>query len=208
VDFCFNCGTTLPHGYSTCPKCGASINSKSKSKSGILSTIFGSVFSLILGVAIVAGSVVLSNGTGAYRPEKIAEKYINACFVDFDAERAMELYYPRYIDDRFEMNDIVLEDQIDFFQEQLDTRKQEMEDVDGSIKYDLIDIDEVDGDELEEIEERYDEFDINIDDVKLVECEITAYEDGDEIDAQDWDFIVVRIGVKWYLDSSTVYSND
>lgn len=192
---CTNCKGTLPKNSTVCPHCGIAVNNKKRFP------VIGLILAIILGAAIVIGTYTLSKGEGAYRPEYVVDKYIKAYYVDYDAERVFTLSHPDYVDAMCEEMDVDRSDRIDEMQVDLDELEEEMKDVDGSVKWKITDIDDVDKDEMDEIEEYYDECDIKVKDAKLVEVNVTAYEDGEKSDKITLEFYVIKADGKWYFDS-------
>ena len=68
------------------------------------------------------------------------------------------------------------------------------------LSYDIKDEDEITGEDLEDIQDYYeDEYNLDIENAKVFEVEICAEIDGEE-NEETIEIIVVKIDGKWYLD--------
>lgn len=182
MDFCFNCGATIPGGSNKCPRCGAAVNSHSKTKEKKGFPVGGLILSIFLSVAIIIVTVILSKGYGAYRPEKVVEKYMKAYYEDFDAKRVDTLWHKDCVESWCEEDDMTLNEYFEEDQDYLDDYADDLDEDNGKITWEIVDIDDLKKSELEEAQEWYDdEYDLKVKDAKIIEVDV-EYEgdDGDE----------------------------
>jgi len=200
VDFCFNCGATIPAGSEKCPKCGSAVWNKTKDKENVGFPIGGLIISIILSVAIIIVTVILSKGYGAYRPEKAVEKYMKAYYEDFDAKRAETLWHKELVKFWCEEDDMTLDEYFDESQDYLDDYQDRLDEDNAKIKWEVVDIDDAKKSDLEDIQDWYeDEHNLKVKDMKIVEVDIEYEDDTDDFETT-FEFYVVKIGAKWYID--------
>ena len=212
--FCGNCGTAIPEGSAFCPNCGAAAPNapanNTASEGGKKFDMKKLVISVVAIVLVVLLCVLLFSGcgNGASSAEKVAKKYAEATFESCDYADIIELYHEDTIEDRiddgnFDDEDEMIEDMSEDMQDRMDDLEKKYDNL--SISWEVKKVKDADKSVRKEIREFYDdEYDLEVDEVKIAHIEVTyEYEDddGDEDDFEEGlDLRIVEIGGRWYLD--------
>ncbi len=139
-------------------------------------------------------------------PEDVADKFMEAVFIDKKAEDAINLIHDDVIDGFCEEEDMKKSEFEDEFQEDLDDLFEEFdyEYDDWSVDWTISYVEDLEEYNLEDIKDSYsDYYDVEIDDAKLVEIDATLKTtcDGEkEEDTDELEIVAVKIDGKWYLD--------
>lgn len=198
MDFCFNCGATVPVGSNVCPRCGAPVNNKNSKKKGF--PIVGTIVAIVLAAAVIFTSVILCKGAGAFKPEYAVEKYMKANYVEFDADLAASVYHPDRFKAMCDDNDMTKNEMLDHRQESLDDVEEGMNDVNAEVTWEIVDIDGVEDEDYDDIVDFYDEeYGLDVKDIKVVEVD-AVYDSDEKLYEKTFEFVVVKIGGKWYFD--------
>ena len=126
---------------------------------------------------------------------KAAEYAINGNFY-----KITKLYHKEVIKEN-DWDDKGFRDDCEDLEEEWDEYIEDWEDEEGKIKfsYKIKDVDDITGDDLDDIQDYYDdEYDLKVKKAKKFEVEINVKYD-DEEDETDEEIVVVKIGGKWYL---------
>lgn len=231
MDFCKNCGSEIK-GTKFCTKCGTKVEEapappamefpadigsmsfgmpeKKKSKGGLIAIII----SAVVVVALVAtyflwGDQILGmfggGKGGKSSPESVAEAFMGA-FKKCDAEGIVDLMPKEVVKKSVEEEfDGDKEEMIKDIQDALDKAKDSIEDQGvkmSKIKYEIVDVEDVDEDDIEELNEalKDQDVDLTIKDAKTVEIELSyPSEDEDEDETVPLKIGVIKIGNSWYL---------
>ena len=70
---------------------------------------------------------------------------------------------------------------------------------DWKVSYDILDTDDVTGDDLDEVKDTYKEYDVKVSAAKNVEIELKI-EWGEEEKSTTTELSVIKVGRSWYLD--------
>ena len=211
MSFCGNCGTTIPEGSPFCPTCGAPAPAGQQAPQG-----GGSKFDLkkiiIAGVAVVLVVVLCillfsSCGGGSGSPEKVADKFMSAMFKDCDAEKISDLIHPDIVDAMVEDEyDGDKDEYLEEGQETFDKMNEGFEENEISIDWEVGDVEDIEDDDLEEIQEKYDdEYELEVSAAAVVEIELIAEFKGEE-NSSKMEIPVVEIDGGWYVDNAGVGS--
>ncbi len=165
-------------------------------------TFTRTIKTLIAAMLVVAMCFAMTACSGAHgSPEDVAEALVEAVFDDFDAKAAMDLIHEDIKEKSFEEADMDEDEIIEEMQEGLDEAKEDMEESDGSVEWEVDEAKDMDKDKLDTIKESCEEIDLEVTDGKTVEITITAFEDGEEVGELPMSIDVVEIDGDWYLAS-------
>ena len=229
---CPQCGGELAPNARFCGNCGASfaaapvsprpVAPKPVAKGNFLSkvttfltngpsfTVAGKTFpvygAVAAGVALVLVIVLLFSLFGGNSPESIAETYIEAYyFGDCDGDDFVDLYHEDYVEWLLDEYDIDLDELIDALDEEMEDNRDELED--EEIELDKIEIRSVKDKKRKDYEyliDTYeDEYDLEIEEIKLVKCKVHYEQDGDE-ETNNVEVLVAKIDGSYYLINSAL----
>lgn len=199
MNFCGNCGTNIPEGSPFCPTCGAPAPAPENQPAGGKKMDIKKL--IIAGVAVVVAVVlcIVLFTSCSSGPEKVVDKALSAVYEDFDAEALIDCMHEDIIDEMCEQADMDKDEIVEKMQDMLDEMKDAAEDDEITVEWEITEVDDMKKSELKDIQELYeDEFDLEVTDGKVVEVELTVYEDGDEEDDSDMELEVVKIDGEWY----------
>ncbi len=132
-------------------------------------------------------------------PEDVADAYMQASFVDFDTQAVLDLYHPESLDMACEADGKTIDDVKDDGEANFNNIKEEIEEENIEIEWEIGDVRDVTYDDGYEIFDVYEEdFDIDVTEAKIVEVEATAKSD-DIDDTTVLELIVVNIDDQWYM---------
>lgn len=199
--YCGNCGTQNDDFSPFCIGCGARLNedpapvapapAPKKSKKGLLIAIIA---------AVVAVAVALVLIFTISTPKSVVKKYMDA-YLDPDGKAMLSVIPKAVVKEDIGDKD----DQKDYVEEMEDTLDELYDEMDDyydrwSIDYKISDVEKVDKDDLEEIQEYYeDEYDIKVRAAKEVTVDVTVKVDGDK-EKVEMTIYVIKVGGKWYID--------
>ena len=226
--FCPNCGNQLADNALFCANCGTAISTpaqaspvkeapaapvaeaapaapaaeatpKANPNKKRNLTIAGIAAAVIL--VIILCFVFLGGGDHG-SPEDVAEAYMDAC-ISGNAADAVDLVHKDIVEIYREDEDMSKSEWQQMLEEASEEAKASMEmikQLGGSISYEVGDVNSVSSDELAEIQEMYEDFDIKVTDAKEVECVIKMSVMGSTQNNTDT-ILVVKISGKWYLNA-------
>ena len=198
--FCGKCGAQNADNTKFCKNCGAKLkngapatNDKNR-KVGMIAVAVAVVVVIILGVVLFGGR--------SYKAT--VEKYVDAQF-DANAEAIFDLMPKKMIDyaleeeghDSDDLDDLI-EDANENIQDYLDTMDEYLGE-DWKVSYEIIDTEDIKGDDLDEIKDSYEDADVEVSAAKEVELEITVKADEKE-QSFSMDISLIKVGRSWYLD--------
>lgn len=198
AEFCAGCGTRFDNGQSVSEpvvQSGAPSSTDNNRKIGIIAVAAAGVVLLLL-------LVLVFSGRGW---KKTVKQYMNAMFKG-DVKKIVKLIPDKVIDeamdeegwDKDDFNDEIK----DLSKEIQDTYEWLEELYDGKLKlsYEIDDVDDIKGDELEDLQDHYDdEYDVKVSAAKLVEIEMTM-KVGKEKETTDMELQLIKVGRSWYID--------
>ena len=207
--FCGKCGAQCEDNAKFCNKCGASLSGEQVTKYDTPVIEYHNdknrkvgIIAVFVSVVVVIGIIIVLSGGRSYK--KTVDEFIDAQF-KADAEAALDLIPEKLVDyiledegySRAELDDFIeegnetLEDQLEYLDEFLGD--------DWKVSYEIKNVEDVEGERLDELREDYKEFGVKVSDAKDIEVEIIIEcEDGDETNSLD--VSVIKVGRSWYLD--------
>lgn len=212
VKFCTVCGARLDEGTveSGMPAAvgfegGASVAVASDNKNRKIGIIAVAAAALLV---IVIVAVLLFGGRGY---EATVKKFINAGFVDPDAEAIFDLFPDEMLEYAFDEAGLD-EDEIDEFIEDL---QEELEDTierterlygdDVELSYEIRSVKDVKGDDLDDLKDDYEEVDVDVSAAKTVKVKLT-FEGEEQTQSTDMNIGLIKVGRSWYLDANSMAS--
>lgn len=213
--FCGKCGTKNADGATFCTGCGAKLNGEQTAKSGTSIAVNPNDKNRKVGIIAVAVVAVIISGLiialfGGRSYKATVEKFVNAQF-DADAEAIVELipekmivyaleeegYDDDEIDKLIDEANEELQDQLDYIDKYLGEG--------WTVSYKILDVEDVTGDDLDDLKDDYEDIDIKVAAAKTVEVELTV-KAGETESSNSLDISVIKVGRSWYLDMENMGS--
>ena len=202
--FCKKCGHKAEDNSIFCEHCGEKIildstdsekelnsvphiEKKKNQKIGIISFI---IFLLSILILILIISSAFSGGIGGRSYKTTIKNYFES-ITDLDAKGLIDLMPEETFD---YMVEHYLANLLGYMGYDLDDWD------DLKLTYDIVDTDDIKGDDLEEIQEDYEEIGCKVSAAKNVTVEIQIKYDG-ETEKDEVEIPLVKIGGKWYIDA-------
>ncbi len=203
--FCGNCGTQNPDNAPFCTGCGAKLNEAPvapasapeftpeptrKSRKGLFIGIGAAVVAIAVALILI---FTLGGGKGgAKTAEDVVEEYIKAA-EEVDGEAIMDLIHENILEKEFSDED-EREEAIEEFEKGLGEIMEMCE-----IQFEIGDSESLDGDDLEDLQEEYEEdYDLEVEDAEYIEVIMTIEVYGYE-QTQTNELLVIKVDGKWYL---------
>ena len=208
--FCGKCGTQIPDGAAFCPSCGNTagaqapvtnevqqqVNAAPKKKVNLIAV--GAIAAIVVAIAIILICVFAGGGAGAGSPEALVEKYVEAT-LDMDVDTLFECLNEDMIKAAAEDEGVTVKEMKAELKEEVEEYKAMMESMNIKMSYEIIDTEDVEGDELDEIKEEIaDDFDIKVTAAAMVSVEMVTEALGEE-NTQTETFCAIKIDGEWYL---------
>lgn len=191
AEFCMNCGAKLKRNAPTTATVSVSNQNDKNRKVGMIVVAVAVVVVIILGVVLFGGR--------SYKAT--VEKFMDAQS-DANAEAIFDLMPEKMIDYALEQDGKDLDDLIDAanetLQDQLDSLNSYLGE-DWKISYEILDTEDIKGDDLDDIKDAYEDADVKVSAAKNVEIEITVKADETE-SSNSLDVSLIKVGRSWYID--------
>ena len=195
---CKKCGTENPDGAKYCSKCGKALNEKSTAKKNREK---GIVFALCVIVAVVL--LVYTLGGRSYK--KTIDTFVTSQFA-VDAQSIVELLPEKVLDKELEETGYskteLVEETNDSLKKQVDYIDQYLGD-DWKLSYKMTNVEDVTGDDLNDLKSNYEDINVKVSAAKTVEVEFTLKGDETEI-SNSLEVSVIKVDRSWYLDLYTM----
>lgn len=195
AEFCTNCGAKLKKNAPTTAETVSVPNQNDKNrKVGMIAVAVAVVVIIILGVVLFGGR--------SYKAT--VKKYVDAQF-DANAEAVFDLMPEKMIDYMLEQDEKDPDDLDDMIDDLNETLQDQLDYLDRSlgegwkISYEIIDTEDIKGDDLDDIKDAYEDADVKVSAAKDVEIEITVKADETE-SSNSLDVSLVKVGRSWYID--------
>lgn len=211
--FCANCGTENADSALFCAGCGASMTGrvadtpkvKKKSAVGLIRAI--AVIALVSALAVAAYMLL-----GGLSYKLVAKKFMKYDIAG-DAAKVYELFPKKVVGELKE--EVGIEDADDWkdwvgdISEAREAAYEAMEDQLGGkmkVSYEISDTRNLKGDELERIQDQYEElYDIEVKAAKIVEFDV-ALEGRDDDEEFTVEVTLIQVGLFWYVDINNAMS--
>ena len=213
--FCGKCGVKNADDAAFCSACGAKLNGAQPVSDSAAVAVdqsdknrkVGIIAVAVIAVLVIALAIGLFGGRGY---KATVDKFIDAQF-EGDLEAIFELVPDELIDyvmeeegyDRDEFDEFLEEGQEEL-QEQLDVIKAFFGD-DWEVSYEILEAEDVTGDDLKDLKEDYEDIDLKIKAAKTVEIELT-FKAGEIETSESLEISLIKVGRSWYLDMESMGS--
>lgn len=208
--FCGKCGAKNADGAAFCSACGAKLNGGHETKRSSSIAVntnnqnrkVGIIAVTVVAIAVIGLVIALVGGRG-YRAT--VEKFVNATFAA-DAEAIVELIPESIIDygleeDGYDEDELIeafneeLQDQLDYIERYLGE--------DWTVSHKILTVEDITGDDLDDLKDEYKDIDIKVSAAKPVEVELTV-KAGETETSNSIDISLIKVGRSWYLDLETM----
>ena len=195
---CKKCGTENPDGAKYCSKCGKALNEKSTAKKNREKGI-------VLALCVIVAVVLLVYTLGGRSYKKTIDTFVTSQFA-VDAQSIVELLPEKVLDKELEETGYskteLLEETNDSLKKQVDYINQYLGD-DWKLSYKMTNVEDVTGDDLNDLKSNYEDINVKVSAAKTVEVEFTLKGDETEI-SNSLEVSVIKVDRSWYLDLYTM----
>lgn len=195
---CKKCGTENPDGAKYCSKCGKALNEKSTAKKNREKGI-------VLALCVIVAVVLLVYTLGGRSYKKTIDTFVTSQFA-VDAQSIVELLPEKVIDKELEETGYskteLVEETNDSLKKQVDYIDQYLGD-DWKLSYKMTNVEDVTGDDLNDLKSNYEDINVKVSAAKTVEVEFTLKGDETEI-SNSLEVSVIKVDRSWYLDLYTM----
>ena len=195
---CKKCGTENPDGAKYCSKCGKALNEKSTAKKNREKGI-------VLALCVIVEVVLLVYTLGGRSYKKTIDTFVTSQFA-VDAQSIVELLPEKVLDKELEETGYskteLVEETNDSLKKQVDYIDQYLGD-DWKLSYKMTNVEDVTGDDLNDLKSNYEDINVKVSAAKTVEVEFTLKGDETEI-SNSLEVSVIKVDRSWYLDLYTM----
>ena len=195
---CKKCGTENPDGAKYCSKCGKALNEKSTAKKNREKGI-------VLALCVIVAVVLLVYTLGGRSYKKTIDTFVTSQFA-VDAQSIVELLPEKVLDKELEETGYskteLVEETNDSLKKQVDNIDQYLGD-DWKLSYKMTNVEDVTGDDLNDLKSNYEDINVKVSAAKTVEVEFTLKGDETEI-SNSLEVSVIKVDRSWYLDLYTM----
>ena len=195
---CKKCGTENPDGAKYCSKCGKALNEKSTAKKNREKGI-------VLALCVIVAVVLLVYTLGGRSYKKTIDTFVTSQFA-VDAQSIVELLPEKVLDKELEETGYskteLVEETNDSLKKQVDYIDQYLGD-DWKLSYKMTNVEDVTGDDLNDLKSTYEDINVKVSAAKTVEVEFTLKGDETEI-SNSLEVSVIKVDRSWYLDLYTM----
>lgn len=195
---CKKCGTENPDGAKYCSKCGRALNEKSTAKKNREKGI-------VLALCVIVAVVLLVYTLGGRSYKKTIDTFVTSQFA-VDAQSIVELLPEKVLDKELEETGYskteLVEETNDSLKKQVDYIDQYLGD-DWKLSYKMTNVEDVTGDDLNDLKSNYEDINVKVSAAKTVEVEFTLKGDETEI-SNSLEVSVIKVDRSWYLDLYTM----
>lgn len=195
---CKKCGTENPDGAKYCSKCGKALNEKSTAKKNREKGI-------VLALCVIVAVVLLVYTLGGRSYKKIIDTFVTSQFA-VDAQSIVELLPEKVVDKALEETGYskteLVDEANDSLKKQVDSLDQSLGD-DWKLSYKMTNVEDVTGDDLNDLKSNYEDINVKVSAAKTVEVEFTLKGDETEV-SNSLEISVIKVDRSWYLDLYTM----
>lgn len=207
--FCGKCGVKNADNATFCAGCGAKLNggqTVKNSKPVVINSNdknrkVGMIAVAVIAVIVIALIISLFGGR-SYK--STVKKFVNAQF-NADAEAILELIPEKMITYALEEEGYDDDERDEFIEEGNEELQDQLDDIesylgeDWTVSHEILTVEDVTGDELNDLKDDYEDIDIKVSAAKTVEVELTV-KAGETETSNSLDISVIKVGRSWYLD--------
>lgn len=161
---------------------------------------------IVVGViaVIVIGLIIALFGGRSYK--STVNKFVNAS-MEADAKAIVSLIPDKVIDyimdeEEYEDEDEMLDDLEEELRNQIDYIERYFGE-DWKVSHEILSVEEVTGDDLDDLKDDYEDMDIKVSAAKTVEVQLTV-KAGETESSNSMDVSVIKVGRSWYLDMESM----
>ena len=195
---CKKCGTENPDGAKYCSKCGKALNEKSTAKKNREKGI-------VLALCVIVAVVLLVYTLGGRSYKKTIDTFVTSQFA-VDAQSIVELLPEKVLDKELEETGYskteLVDEANDSLKKQVDSLDQYLGD-DWKLSYKMTNVEDVTGDDLNDLKSNYEDINVKVSAAKTVEVEFTLKGDETEV-SNSLEISVIKVDRSWYLDLYTM----
>ena len=195
---CKKCGTENPDGAKYCSKCGKALNEKSTAKKNREKGI-------VLALCVIVAVVLLVYTLGGRSYKKTIDTFVTSQFA-VDAQSIVELLPEKVLDKELEETGYskteLVDEANDSLKKQVDYIDQYLGD-DWKLSYKMTNVEDVTGDDLNDLKSNYEDINVKVSAAKTVEVEFTLKGDETEV-SNSLEISVIKVDRSWYLDLYTM----
>lgn len=195
---CKKCGTENPDGAKYCSKCGKALNEKSTAKKNREKGI-------VLALCVIVAVVLLVYTLGGRSYKKTIDTFVTSQFA-VDAQSIVELLPEKVVDKALEETGYskteLVDEANDSLKKQVDSLDQSLGD-DWKLSYKMTNVEDVTGDDLNDLKSNYEDINVKVSAAKTVEVEFTLKGDETEV-SNSLEISVIKVDRSWYLDLYTM----
>lgn len=142
------------------------------------------------------------------KPEAVVEKFMD-CLIDADAKGMFDLVPDAVLEYAMEQDDMSksdFDDQVGELSDMLQESYDYVEEMTGEklkMSYEITDSYEMDEDEVADLQEDYDDADVEIEEAKVFEVDFTMEVAGEE-QTQSLEIVVIKVDGKWYVEMGSL----
>ena len=181
-----------------CSKCGKALNEKSTAKKNREKGI-------VLALCVIVAVVLLVYTLGGRSYKKTIDTFVTSQFA-VDAQSIVELLPEKVLDKELEETGYskteLVEETNDSLKKQVDYIDQYLGD-DWKLSYKMTNVEDVTGDDLNDLKSNYEDINVKVSAAKTVEVEFTLKGDETEI-SNSLEVSVIKVDRSWYLDLYTM----
>jgi predicted nucleic acid-binding Zn-ribbon protein len=207
--FCGKCGAKNDDNAEFCTSCGAKLKKYVPGAESTVSVSYqndkkhrgGIIAALIAVAAVIILGVVLFGGRGY---KTTIKKYADATF-DADAGAIFDLIPDKVVDYEMEQDEVDSDDLKDTVDEANEMLQDQLDSIDSyfgegwKVTYKILDVENIRGDDLDEIKDAYKDAGVRVSAAKQVKVEFTVKKDETE-NSNSMDVSLIKVGRSWYLD--------
>ena len=200
--FCSQCGAEIRNDAKFCPACGARQKAEDEGKANRKRKT--SRFTAAVIIIVVLAVVVMTLGSRSYK--KVVDVYVNATF-DGEADKIINLIPDKALDYALEANGYAAKSA--FSQEAQSMLDQQIQNIqyllgdDWKISYEIQDVSDVKGSDLEDIKDFYSDIKVKVSAAKVADVKLTI-EGGDYKQDTSMDIAMIKVARSWYLDARSM----
>lgn len=195
---CKKCGMENPDGARYCSKCGKALNEKATVKKDREKEK-----SIALCVVVAIILLVYTFGGRSYK--KTIDTFVTSQFA-VDAQSIIELLPEKVVDKALEETGYnkteLVNEANDSLRKQVDYLDQSLGD-DWKLSYEMTNVEDVTGDDLDDLKSNYEDINVKVSAAKTVEVEFTLKGDETEV-SNSLEVSVIKVDRSWYLDLYTM----
>lgn len=195
---CKKCGTENPDGARYCSKCGKALNEKAAVKKG-------SEKEKSIALCVVVAIILLVYTLGGRSYKKTIDTFVTSQFA-VDAQSIIELLPEKVVDKALEETGYnkteLVNEANDSLRKQVDYLDQSLGD-DWKLSYEMTNVEDVTGDDLDDLKSNYEDINVKVSAAKTVEVEFTLKGDETEV-SNSLEVSVIKVDRSWYLDLYTM----